>query len=359
MADESDAHRDPGANMYEETTVDLHNQWDAVLVVTKDNTIRKFRVCSNVLSAASPYFESLLVVPTFSEAIKVQNGQRPDIHLEENHYPDAMEVMLSILHYRMRRQWDMVTPEELATIAICADQYRCVEALKAQIGQWLVGQPKSNKADPDEIGYLLVALQRFEHPEEFSRTLVAAVMNIPFSFDFGSWAADPIISELDEDLRARIQNNMGKVKATLTKFLYSAITDLTFNEQVSMINRCNTCATETRTKLPGSCNRADCPSKTRCYSGERVKEFLKMLHNNSLWPPQEAIENCTIRKLGSRLRNLQKTDVHSCDAGRGCELRRIMDLLEAEATTVIEGAQSGLEMTAKTTAETGDDAQDM
>lgn len=203
MADESDAHRDPVANMYEETTVDLHNQWDAVLVVTKDNTIRKFRVCSNVLSAASPYFESLLVVPTFSEAIKVQNGQRPDIHLEENHYPDAMEVMLSILHYRMRRQWDMVTPEELATIAICADQYRCVEALKAQIGQWLVGQPKSNKADPDEIGYLLVALQRFEHPEEFSRTLVAAVMNIPFSFDFGSWAADPIISELDEDLRGK------------------------------------------------------------------------------------------------------------------------------------------------------------
>ncbi|KAJ0337829.1 hypothetical protein COL922a_006316 [Colletotrichum nupharicola] len=329
MADESDAHRDLGANMYEETTVDLHNQWDAVLVVTKDNTIRKFRVCSNVLSAASPYFESLLVVPTFSEAIKVQNGQRPDIHLEENHYPDAMEVMLSILHYRMRRQWDMVTPEELATIAICADQYRCVEALKAQIGQWLVGQPKSNKADPDEIGYLLVALQRFEHPEEFSRTLVAAVMNIPFSFDFGSWAADPIISELDEDLRARIQNNMGKVKTTLTKFLYSAITDLTFNEQ------------------------------TRCYSGERVKEFLKMLHNNSLWPPQEAIENCTIRKLGSRLRNLQKTDVHSCDAGRGCELRRIMDLLEAEATTVIEGAQSGLETTVRTTAETADDAQDM
>ncbi|KAI8253841.1 hypothetical protein K4K53_009785 [Colletotrichum sp. SAR 10_77] len=231
MAADSDAHRDPGANMYEETTVDLHNQWDAVLVVTKDNTIRKFRVCSNVLSAASPYFESLLVVPTFSEAIKVQNGQRPDIHLEENHYPDAMEVMLSILHYRMRRQWDMVTPEELATIAICADQYRCVEALKAQIGQWLVGQPKSNKADPDEIGYLLVALQRFEHPEEFSRTLVAAVMNIPFSFDFGSWATDPIISELDEDQRARIQQNIEKVKTTLTKFLYSAITDLTFNDQ--------------------------------------------------------------------------------------------------------------------------------
>ncbi|KAI8299864.1 hypothetical protein K4K61_010298 [Colletotrichum sp. SAR11_59] len=205
MADDSDARREPGANMCEETIVELHSQWDAVLVVTKGNTIRKFRVCSMVLSAASPYFDTLLVVPTFSEAIKVQNGQRPDIHLEENHYPDAMEVMLSILHYRMRRQWDMVTPKELATIAICADQYRCVEALKAQIGQWLVGQPKSNKADPDEIGYLLVALQRFEHPEEFSRTLVAAVMNIPFSFDFGSWAADPIISELDEDLRARAE----------------------------------------------------------------------------------------------------------------------------------------------------------
>lgn len=84
-----------------------------------------------------------------------------------------------------------------------------------------------------------------------------------------------------------------------------------------------------------------------------------MLHNNSLWPPQEAIESCTIRKLGSRLRNLQKTDVHSCDAGPECELRRIMDLLEAEATTVIEGAQSGLEKTAKTTAETPDDTQDM
>ncbi|KAI8281528.1 hypothetical protein K4K59_008206 [Colletotrichum sp. SAR11_240] len=355
MADDSDAHRDPGANMCEETIVELHSQWDAVLVVTKDNTIRKFRVCSMVLSAASPYFDTLLVVPTFSEAIKVQNGQRPDIHLEENHYPDAMEVMLSILHYRMRRQWDMVTPKELATIAICADQYRCVEALKAQIGQWLVGQPKSNKADPDEIGYLLVALQRFEHPEEFSRTLVAAVMNIPFSFDFGSWAADPIISELDEDLRARIQKNMEKVKATLTKSMYSAITELTFNEQVSMMQRCNTCATTIRL----ACARPDCPSKTRCYSGERVKEFLKMLHNNSLWPPQEAIEKCTVRKLSSRLRNLQKTDVHSCDAGRGCELRRIMDLLEAEATTVIEGAQSGLEMTAKTTAETADDAQDM
>ncbi|KAI8199026.1 hypothetical protein K4K52_009235 [Colletotrichum sp. SAR 10_76] len=306
MADDSDPYSEPGANMPEETIVELHNQWDAVLVVTKDNTIRKFRVCSNVLSAASPYFESLLVVPTFSEAIKVQNGQRPDIHLEENHYPDAMEVMLSILHYRMRRQWDMVTPEELATIAICADQYRCVEALKAQIGQWLVAQPKSNKADPDEIGYLLVALQRFEHPEEFSRTLVAAVMNIPFSFDFGSWATDPIISELDEDQRARIQQNIEKVKTTLTKFLYSAITDLTFNDQEAINN-----------------------------------------------------QNCTIRKLSSRLRNLQKTDVHSCDAGPECELRRIMDLLEAEATTVIEGAQSGLETTAKTTAETADDAQDM
>ncbi|KAK2743161.1 BTB/POZ-like protein [Colletotrichum kahawae] len=354
MADDADA------NMYEEKTVELHDQWDAVLVVTKDTAIRKFRVCSNVLSAASPYFKNLLVVPTFSEAIKVQNGERPNIHLEENHNQDAMEVMLSILHYRMQRKWDMVTPKELATIAMCADQYRCVEALKAQIGQWLVGQPKSNKADPDEIGYLLVALQRFEHPEEFSRTLVAAVMNVPFSFDFGSWAADPIISELEEDLRARIQKNMEKVKATLTKFLYSAITDLTFGEQVSMIHRCNTCAMANRTKLLGSCTRLDCPSKApgqqlQCYPGERVKEFLRMLHNNSLWPPEEAIAKCTVRKLSARLRNLQKTDVHSCDAGRECELRRIMDLLEAEATTVIEGAQSGLE----TTAETPNDAQDV
>lgn len=79
-----------------DVTIALHQKGDAALVIHAAST-KRFLVSSNVLRLTSRYFESLFS-SSFAEGQAVQDGKCPDIKLEDDD-PDAMKIILSILHY--------------------------------------------------------------------------------------------------------------------------------------------------------------------------------------------------------------------------------------------------------------------
>ncbi len=88
-------------------TVRLHPEADATLVVHGDATsaIRKeFLVSSSVLSVTSDYFKALFR-SGFKEGLETQRGDYPTIFMGEDD-PEAMEAILSLLHYRNLEVYD-------------------------------------------------------------------------------------------------------------------------------------------------------------------------------------------------------------------------------------------------------------
>src|SRR5690349_17207430 len=126
-----DSKGDPGsrtnkAARHEE--VRLHHEADAILVIQGDDAGKEFLVSSAVLSAASDYFRALLR-SNFKEGVETRRGDCPTIVMGEDD-PEAMHVLLAILHYRDLDAYDTLDSEILAGVAICGDKYDCTKALR-------------------------------------------------------------------------------------------------------------------------------------------------------------------------------------------------------------------------------------
>lgn len=105
--------------------VELHPRGDAILIVCHEfKPPRKWLVSSHVLGVASPYFERLLN-SEFKEGKAVQNGECPEIALQEDD-PDAMNIILSSLHYK--KESTMMTLDLFNSLAIHSDKYKCSQA---------------------------------------------------------------------------------------------------------------------------------------------------------------------------------------------------------------------------------------
>jgi hypothetical protein len=157
--------------------VPLDPEGDVILVVNDParNVGSSFLVSSRVLSLASPVF-SKMFGPDFAEGIQVRRGNRPYINLEEND-PEAMELILRILHYQCADISFSMDPKSLAVLAIHCDKYDCIRALRPWAAHWC-----SRSVDisaPEDFGYMLLAAYMLRLPSFCSIATDAAKQLTP------------------------------------------------------------------------------------------------------------------------------------------------------------------------------------
>ncbi|OAQ58805.2 BTB/POZ domain-containing protein [Pochonia chlamydosporia 170] len=109
-------------------TVVLHPNGGSALIVGN----KRFVVSRDILKVTSDYFKTLFDPSKFKEG----RDRNIDILLHEDD-PEAMEIMLSILHYRHQESYNQLSPEMLLKVAQHCDKYLCTERMQPRAFRWM------------------------------------------------------------------------------------------------------------------------------------------------------------------------------------------------------------------------------
>lgn len=116
-------------------TSDIAKDGDIVLVVGEDQ--ERLRVYSVVMTIVSQPFRALLG-PHFKEG---QQSSTPGTQLKEILLPEdnavAMKVMCMVLHHQGETVGEYLSPTVLLEVAILADKYDCVSAVRLYGKTWI------------------------------------------------------------------------------------------------------------------------------------------------------------------------------------------------------------------------------
>ena len=154
---------------------DIAPTGDTILVVGKKET--RLRVHSLCMRTASTVFDAMFG-PHFFE------GQSSDGVLpKETPMPDddakALITICNVIHHRNDMLPDVLQPTELADVALAADKYDCVLALKYAMNQWLDFNERITFAS---LGNLLIAAYVFDNSNAFQRVTERLITGFSHSY---------------------------------------------------------------------------------------------------------------------------------------------------------------------------------
>ncbi|KZL84717.1 btb poz-like protein [Colletotrichum incanum] len=308
-------------NIADEAIKVLHPAWDAALVVADENSLKKFLVSSQVLRIASTYFNTLFT-SNFEEGTKTQEGLKPEIHLHDDS-PDAVEVILSILHYQYKSEWNTMSPESFAVIATHCDKYCCTASLRPWVDKWIANS--SRIIERRDIGCLLLATSAFGEALPFQKISRLAVLQLPLDYDFNSWSKDETLASLPGEITTN-QSDIGRMHSS----------------------RCNKCLRVYEKSRSSGC--PDCPLgkgeqpgagdyQVFCCSETRVAECTLILTKHQLYPNERVWRKGPIAEIARRFNMVRETRTHKCNFDQHCPLRKRLGELDEAVLEVIEGIQ--------------------
>ncbi|KAK1690139.1 hypothetical protein BDP55DRAFT_701371 [Colletotrichum godetiae] len=289
--------------MADESIIELHPSWDAALIVSHNNPRKKFLVSSHILRVASRYFNSLLA-SKFEEGAKIQSGSKPDITLHDDN-PEAMEMILSILHYKYQDKWYTLSARMVSVVAMQCDKYDCAASLRPWVNQWLANFGQVERGD---VGYLLVATASLGEAAKFQKMSKAAVLQLPMNFDFKAWSEDEVLSALPDG---------------------ETIIDLDQNQSEIGLMDTSRCSNGQNLGV------GDFP--VVCSSETRVAECTRMFTKLQLYPNEKAWREGTIAEIALRFNIIRETSTHRCDFDQRCPLKKRLVELDNAVVEVIDG----------------------
>jgi len=150
--------------------VDIAPDGDLILVVGPDET--KFRVSSALLMAASKPFSAMLG-QNWKEGHSMRSRDEPyhSYLLEDN--AAALRVICSIIHYQNDKIPRALAANEVLELAITADKYDLVNAMKFASDTWL----RAPGEKPESLMLLATAAYLLGNAQGFKDTTRALVLN--------------------------------------------------------------------------------------------------------------------------------------------------------------------------------------
>ncbi|KAL2037631.1 hypothetical protein N7G274_009576 [Stereocaulon virgatum] len=141
---------------------------DVILIVGPDKA--RLRVHSHALKMASKVFSAMLG-PHFREGQGLNGFLPREISIPDDD-PDAMLAICNVLHHCNNSLPNVISPISIVRVAIAADKYDCVVALKYVMSHWLDFTGITNSL---ELVYLAAAAYLFNNArgfEEATRRLI-------------------------------------------------------------------------------------------------------------------------------------------------------------------------------------------
>ncbi|ERF73477.1 hypothetical protein EPUS_04100 [Endocarpon pusillum Z07020] len=143
---------------------------DVVLIVGSNKT--KLRVHSLFLKTASKVLGAKAGTRT-SEGQDISKDDAQEVFLPEDDV-GAMKTLCAVIHLRSHAASDAFTPSEVLKIAIAADKYDCIVALRDASGHWL--KPAEN-GSIDDLKFLMAAAYLFDNARAFKEITAALILH--------------------------------------------------------------------------------------------------------------------------------------------------------------------------------------
>jgi len=152
------------------TVVEIVADGDVILIVGPEKL--KLRVHSLFLKAASRPF-SAMFGPDWKEGHSLFGRDGPaELPLPEENGA-ALKLICVIIHHRNNMVPQTLAAGDVLGIAVTADKYDCIDALKFASGNWL--QPRQNKAG--DLMLLAAAAYLFQDAPAFQEITKAMILN--------------------------------------------------------------------------------------------------------------------------------------------------------------------------------------
>ncbi|KAK2005303.1 hypothetical protein LZ32DRAFT_674805 [Colletotrichum eremochloae] len=278
----------PDQSEAKDELIELYPKGDVVLVVSGSvsGLERRFLVHSELLTIVSPYFAALF-----------GPGTSPQVQLKEDD-TEAMEIILSLLHFKIKDEYKSIEPTLLALVARESNKYGCTTALWPWIFSWLHGTPEPSTISTRAIKQLAPGFRTSWSGQEVSPLLPQHIEDT---------IEEQIFLTLDL-LHIEIQKIEGVLQSDTAAY-----------KQDSLL--CCDCGR----LLPcgaGQCRpcRNKNPHATFCTTQTRVAEYFNILMRNELWPSVAPFGNQTTTRISNQLSGLC-VFYHQCKAGLVCPLK--------------------------------------
>jgi hypothetical protein len=151
------------------TIVKIAADGDVILVVGPEKV--KLRVHSLFLKEASKPF-SAMFGPDWKEGHMLGRDGPVEVPLPDDNAA-ALKLICAIIHHRNKKMPQTLAAGDVLGIAITADKYDCVGALKYASGNWL--QPLENEAH--DLMLLTAAAYLFQNAQAFKEITKALILN--------------------------------------------------------------------------------------------------------------------------------------------------------------------------------------
>ncbi|KAH6843381.1 hypothetical protein B0I37DRAFT_418488 [Chaetomium sp. MPI-CAGE-AT-0009] len=218
------------------TLVSLADNGDLILDVRNLGRVksRSFLVSSHVLIMTSPVFAAMLG-PKFKEGQQLQHNvtenvaQPPTIALEEDDV-DAMDFILSSIHYKADRTSKTLTAREIVEIAVQSDKYDFHSALIPWIRVWCHPDlfPVQSSNDVQDMGYGLLVAYLFRSPN-LEAMSAKYIKDLPSDFA-ASWKKYKFMSSLPRIVPVELAAEITRVQKEMRFQVLSKVDDLQLNE---------------------------------------------------------------------------------------------------------------------------------
>lgn len=120
--------------------VDIAPDGDLILEVDTPAGLARFRVVSAALCLSSPVFRAMLGPNSnFKEACELRKSKSAEPHVIslDDDYPQALAVVLHVLHLRNDKVPQKITFDNLYELAVICDKYDCAVAMSLWISIWV------------------------------------------------------------------------------------------------------------------------------------------------------------------------------------------------------------------------------
>ncbi|KAF2807528.1 uncharacterized protein BDZ99DRAFT_392986 [Mytilinidion resinicola] len=172
---------------------------------------RRIQVCSSVLKNASKYFNAMFG-PHFSEGQDLRGDSPKEISMPDDD-ANALEILCNILHLRNDVVPETLDPIKAFEIAVTADKFDCIVAVKYASMLWL--SPKEVQGII-ELGYLMAAAYILDNARAFSEITLAMILRhkdcyLPLAdkdvglVDIVPWKVFYFLEERRNQMRTKLQ----------------------------------------------------------------------------------------------------------------------------------------------------------
>jgi hypothetical protein len=138
---------------------------------------KRLRVSSHILRNASVYFANLFG-PQFAEGQNLSSSDPKEVVMPDDD-AHALETICNIVHLRNDAVPLHLGPKEVFEIAVTADKFACVTAVKLASTHWL---KSSGIEEISDLGYLMGAAYILDDADLFGEITLAMMMRYKESY---------------------------------------------------------------------------------------------------------------------------------------------------------------------------------